>query len=166
MDMRFQDREDRLQDLRLWLRNCIIVHRVSEEEKLPKNFVEEMSEKEIVVRWCLQLEVLTHESVGCFMTHCGLNSTLEALTCGFPIVAVPQWTDQPTNAQYIMDFWKMRLKAPVDEKGLVSREAAEHCIREIMEGKRGKEIKKNAIKLRKMAKEARVEVLIRTLKNL
>jgi len=97
---------------------------------------------------------------------CGLNSTLEALTCSFPIVAVPKWTDQPTNAQYIMDFWKMRLKAPIDKKGLVSREAAEHCIREIMEGERGKEIKKNAIKLRKLAKEARVEVLIRTLKNL
>jgi pathogen-inducible salicylic acid glucosyltransferase len=125
-----------------------------------------MSEKEIVFRWCLQLEVLTHELVGCFMTHCGLNSTLEAFTCGFPIVVVPQWTDQPTNAQYIMDFWKMRLKAPIDEKGLVSREAAKHCIREIMEGERGKEIKKNAIKLRKLAKEARVEVLIRTLKNL
>ncbi|XP_062175064.1 UDP-glycosyltransferase 74F2-like [Alnus glutinosa] len=130
------------------------VVRASEEAKLPKNFVEETSEKGLVVRWCPQLEVLTHESVGCFVTHCGWNSTLEALSCGVPMVAVPQWTDQPTNAKYIMDFWKMGLKAPVDEKGLVSREAAEHCIKEIMEGERGKEIRKNALKWRKLAKEA------------
>jgi pathogen-inducible salicylic acid glucosyltransferase len=130
------------------------VVRASEEAKLPKNFVEETSEKGLVVRWCPQLEVLTHESMGCFVTHCGWNSTLEALSCGVPMVAVPQWTDQPTNAKYIMDFWKMGLKAPVDEKGLVSREAAEHCIKEIMEGERGKEIRKNALKWRKLAKEA------------
>ncbi|XP_040992313.1 mogroside IE synthase-like [Juglans microcarpa x Juglans regia] len=130
------------------------VVRASEEAKLPKNFVEETSEKGFVVHWCPQLEVLEHEAVGCFVTHCGWNSTLEALSFGVPMVAMPQWTDQSTNAKFIMDFWKMGLKAPVDEKGLVRREAAEHCIREIMEGERGKEIKKNAFKWRKLAKEA------------
>ena len=73
---------------------------------------------------------------------------------GVPMVAVPQWTDQSTNAKYIMDVWKMGLKAPADEKGLVKREEIEHCIREIMEGERGKEIKKNALKWKKLAKEA------------
>ncbi|XP_040992411.1 mogroside IE synthase-like [Juglans microcarpa x Juglans regia] len=130
------------------------VVRASEEAKLPKNFVEETSEKGLVVGWCPQLEVLAHEAVGCFVTHCGWNSTLEALSLGVPMVAMPQWTDQSTNAKYIMDFWKMGLKAPVDEKGLVRREAAAHCIREIMEGERGEEIKKNAFKWRKLAKEA------------
>ena len=48
----------------------------------------------------------------------------------------------------------MGLKAPTDEKGLVRREAAKHCIKEIMEGERGKEIKKNALKWRKLAKKA------------
>ncbi|XP_040992312.1 mogroside IE synthase-like [Juglans microcarpa x Juglans regia] len=130
------------------------VVRASEEAKLPKNFVEETSEKGLVVGWCPQLEVLAHEAVGCFVTHCGWNSTLEAMSLGVTMVAMPQWTDQSTNAKYIMDFWKMGLKAPVDEKGLVRREAAAHCIREIMEGERGEEIKKNAFKWRKLAKEA------------
>jgi pathogen-inducible salicylic acid glucosyltransferase len=79
---------------------------------------------------------------------------LEALSFGVPMVAVPQWTDQSTNAKFITDVWKMGLKAPADEKGLVRREATGHCIREIMEGERGKEIKKNALKWRKLAKEA------------
>ncbi|XP_062173992.1 UDP-glycosyltransferase 74F2-like [Alnus glutinosa] len=140
--------------LRMSNRYFLWVVRKSEEAKLPENFVEETSEKGLVVRWCPQLEVLTHEAVGCFVTHCGWNSTLEALSFGVPMVAVPQWTDQSTNAKYIMDVWKMGLKAPVDEKGLVRREAAKHYIREIMEGERGKEIKKNALKWRKLAKEA------------
>ncbi|GLT64025.1 hypothetical protein SLA2020_365420 [Shorea laevis] len=134
-----------------WLNGC--PKGESEEAKLPKNFVEETSKKGLVVHWCPQLEVLTHEAVGCFVTHCGWNSTLEALSFGVPMVAVPHWSDQSTNAKYIMDVWKIGLKASVDEKGLVKREAAEHCIREIMEGERGKEIKKNALKWRKLAKE-------------
>ncbi|GLT64017.1 hypothetical protein SLA2020_365350 [Shorea laevis] len=48
---------------------------------------------------------------------------------------------------------EMGVKAPVDEKGIVRREAAKQCITEIMEGDRGKEIKKNALKWRKLAKE-------------
>jgi len=154
VDFQVEQMEEIAWGLRMSNRCFLWVVRASEEAKLPKNFVEETSEKGLVVRWCPQLEVLTHESVGCFVTHCGWNSTLEALSCGVPMVSVPQWTDQPTNAKYIMDFWKMGLKAPVDEKGLVSREAAEHCIREIMEGERGKEIRKNALKWRKLAKEA------------
>jgi pathogen-inducible salicylic acid glucosyltransferase len=140
--------------LRMSNRCFLWVVRASEEAKLPKNFVEETCEKGLVVRWCPQLEVLAHEAVGCFVTHCGWNSTLEALSLSVPMVAIPQYSDQSTNAKYIMDVWKVGLKASADEKGLVSREAAEHCIREIMEGERGNEIKKNALKLRKLAKEA------------
>jgi pathogen-inducible salicylic acid glucosyltransferase len=97
--------------------------------------------------------VLAHDAVGCFVTHCGWNSTLEAFSLEVPMVGVPYWSDQSTNAKYIMDVWKMGLKAPTDAKGIVQQDAAEHCIREIMEGERGKEIKKNAFKWRKLAKE-------------
>ncbi|XP_059432918.1 UDP-glycosyltransferase 74F2-like [Corylus avellana] len=140
--------------LRMSNRCFLWVVRESEEVKLPKNFVEETSEKGLVVHWCPQLEVLAHEAVGCFVTHCGWNSTLEALSFGVPMVGVPYWSDQNTNAKYIMDVWKMGLKAPADEEGIARREVVEHCIREIMEGDRGKEIKKNAFKWRKLAKEA------------
>ncbi|CAK7349213.1 unnamed protein product, partial [Dovyalis caffra] len=135
--------------------NCYFlwVVRASEEAKLSKDFAEESS-KGLVVRWCSQLEVLAHEAVGCFVTHCGWNSSLEALSLGVPMVAMPNRTDQSTNAKYITDVWKMGIKAPVDEKGIARREIIESCLTEILEGEKGKEIKSNACRWKELAKEA------------
>lgn len=69
------------------------VVRDSEKEKLPTKFKQETLGKGLLVGWCSQLEVLSSESMGCFFSHCGWNSTVEALSLGVPMVAIPQWTD-------------------------------------------------------------------------
>ncbi|GKU97872.1 hypothetical protein SLEP1_g10950 [Rubroshorea leprosula] len=130
------------------------VVRASEETKLPESFSEEISDKGLVVTWCPQLEVLADDAVGCFLTNCGWNSTLEALSSGVPMLALPQWTDQSTNARYIMDVWKIGLRAEADEGGIVRREEIERCTREIMEGEISKEVKENSKKWKKLAREA------------
>ncbi|MQM21739.1 hypothetical protein Taro_054784 [Colocasia esculenta] len=130
------------------------VVRASEEGKLPGGFAAEAAGKGLVVQWCPQLEVLAHPAVGCFVTHCGWNSTLEALSLGVPMVAVPQWTDQPTNAKYVEDVWGTGVRAGVDGDGVVRRDELRSRIREVMEGKTGAEIRKNAQKWRKLAAEA------------
>ncbi|KAL5562256.1 hypothetical protein UlMin_032003 [Ulmus minor] len=130
------------------------VVRESEETKLPNNFKEDVSEKGLLVNWCPQLEVLANESIGCFVTHCGFNSTLEAISLGVPMVVMPQWTDQSTNAKYVEDVWGVGIRARPDEKGIVRRKVVEMCIREVMEGAKGKEIKKNVIKWKDLAREA------------
>ena len=134
--------------------NFLWIVRESEREKLPNKFVEEKTEKGLVVKWCPQLDVLAHESIACFVTHCGFNSVLEALSLGVPVVAMPQWTDQPTNAKFLEDIWRVGLRTRADEKGIVRRENLESRLREIMEGEKGKEIKLNAIKWKQLAREA------------
>ncbi|KAF9608428.1 hypothetical protein IFM89_009794 [Coptis chinensis] len=130
------------------------VVRDSEEHKLPIKFKDEMSEKGLVVSWCPQLEVLAHQALGCFVTHCGWNSTTEALSLGVPMVAIPQWIDQPTNAKFIEDVWRVGVRAKVDEKGIVISEEIENCIWDVMHGDRWEEIKRNAIRWKKLAMEA------------
>ncbi|XP_044498709.1 mogroside IE synthase-like [Mangifera indica] len=130
------------------------VVREPEFTKLPRNFPEESSEKGLVVSWSPQLEVLAHKSVGCFLTHCGWNSTLEALSLGVPMVAMPQWTDQTTNAKFVEDVWQVGVRVRANEKRIVTREEIEICIKEVMEGERSNNIRKNTEKWKKLAKEA------------
>ncbi|KAK8506008.1 hypothetical protein V6N13_002657 [Hibiscus sabdariffa] len=128
----------------------------TEKANLPNNFIEETSEKGLVVSWCPQLEVLSHDSVGCFLTHCGFNSVLEALSLGVPVLAMPIWTDQPTNAKHIEDVWGIGIRVRPDKEGTVRRETIKQCIAELVTevGEKGKEIKKNSIKWKDLAKKA------------
>ncbi|PKI44619.1 hypothetical protein CRG98_034974 [Punica granatum] len=80
-------------------------------------------EQGLIVPWCSQVEVLNHPAVGCFVTHCGWNSTLESLAMCVPIVACPHFSDQLTNAKMVDEVWKngIRVRAR-DGGGLVERE--------------------------------------------
>ncbi|KAL3360455.1 hypothetical protein AABB24_013729 [Solanum stoloniferum] len=131
------------------------VVRSSEEPKLPKNFLEELtSEKGLVVSWCPQLQVLEHESIGCFLTHCGWNSTLEAICLGVPMVIMPQWSDQPTNTKLVQDVWEMGVRAKQDDKGIVRRDVIQECIKLVMEEDKGKVIRENAKIWKELARNA------------
>ncbi|CAI0414147.1 unnamed protein product [Linum tenue] len=116
------------------------VVRESEEGKLPKRFKSETA-------------VLASGVVGCFVTHCGWNSTMEALSLGVAMVAMPRWTDQTTNAKFITDVWGVGVRAE-GENGVVKREEIERCVRQVMEGEKGEEIRKNGEKWRKLVQEA------------
>uniref|UniRef100_A0A0E0EBC0 Glycosyltransferase n=1 Tax=Oryza meridionalis TaxID=40149 RepID=A0A0E0EBC0_9ORYZ len=53
-----------------------------------------------VVEWAPQLDVLRHRAVGCFLTHAGWNSTLEAAVEGVPTVCWPFFADQQINSRF------------------------------------------------------------------
>ncbi|XP_020178723.1 UDP-glucosyltransferase UGT13248 [Aegilops tauschii subsp. strangulata] len=108
------------------------VVRALETSKIPDGFADKVGENGLIVPWTAQLEVLAHGAVGCFVTHCGWNSTTEALSAGVPMVAVPHWSDQPTNAKYIEDVWRVGVRARPDAGGVVRREEVERCVREVM----------------------------------
>ncbi|CAL5388200.1 unnamed protein product [Camellia sinensis] len=149
---------DQMEEIAWGLKNSnyyfLWVVRATEQPKLPKNFMAETLLNGLVVSWCPQLDVLAHRAIGCFVTRSGWNSTLEALSLGVPMVAMPQSTDQTTNAKYVMDVWGMGVRAQCDERGMVRREEVEGCVREVMEGERGKENRRNAMKWGELAIEA------------
>ncbi|KAL6601280.1 hypothetical protein ACP70R_044500 [Stipagrostis hirtigluma subsp. patula] len=121
------------------------VVRSSESHKLPAGYGEACGERGLVVSWCPQLEVLAHRAVGCFLTNCGWNSTAEALVAGVPMVAVPQWTDQPMNAEYVEAVWRVGVRVrPAAADGLVRRDEVVRGIEEVMDGERRDEYRRNA----------------------
>ncbi|CAK8578670.1 unnamed protein product [Lathyrus sativus] len=127
-----------------------------EKKNISKELVEEIgsSGKGLIVNWIPQLEVLSNQAIGCFLTHCGWNSTLEALCLGVPMIGIPQWTDQPLNAKFVEDVWKVGIRVVVNENGIVTREEIVRCIREVLENDVGREMRVNAKKWRELAVEA------------
>ncbi|WVZ65588.1 hypothetical protein U9M48_014924 [Paspalum notatum var. saurae] len=130
------------------------VVRASETSKIPEKFAGKAAERGLVVTWSPQLEVLAHPAVGCFLTHCGWNSTTEGLSAGLPMVAMPQWSDQPMNAKYIEDVWEVGVRVRLDEEGVVRKEEIQRCVGEVMDGERSKEYQRNAAAWKEKAKRA------------
>ncbi|XP_030553248.2 UDP-glycosyltransferase 74F2-like [Rhodamnia argentea] len=130
--------------------------RLSEQHKLPRDLMDSILSKEaLILPWCNQLEVLASDAIGCFVTHCGLNSVVEAICFGVPMVAMPQWTDQMTNAKFVEDVWRVGVRARADEAGLVGREEVERRVRELVGGgERGREMAESARKWMAEAKAA------------
>ncbi|KAK9664524.1 hypothetical protein RND81_14G048300 [Saponaria officinalis] len=110
--------------------------------------LEELKQLGKIIPWCSQVEVLSHPSVGCFVTHCGWNSTLESITAGVPMVAFPQWTDQMTNAKLVEDIWKIGVRMEkCEEEGLVKVEEISRCLEVVMKSEEMRENAKNLMKL-------------------
>ena len=128
-----------------------------EEDKL--SCTEELEQMGMMVPWCSQVEVLSHPSLGCFVTHCGWNSTLESLVLGVPMVAFPQRSDQGTNAKLIEDVWKTGVSVMVNKDGIVEGDEIRRCLELVVgDGERGEAIRRNAKKWTELAMEATNEV--------
>ncbi|KAK9163804.1 hypothetical protein Syun_004706 [Stephania yunnanensis] len=134
---------------------------VVKEGELPDMFIEEIEGRGLVVKWSPQIKVLMHPSVGCFVTHCGWNSTLETVSCGVPVITFPQWSDQPTNAKLITDVFGVGLTLRMDgddgEEKIVRSEEVVRCIGEVMGGPKCGELKRRAMELREAARRAVME---------
>ncbi|CAN6234390.1 unnamed protein product [Urochloa humidicola] len=130
------------------------VVRSDEVQKLSEDLRDKCREKGLIVSWCPQLEVLAHRATGCFLTHCGWNSTTEVIVAGVPMVAMPRSADQPTTAKYVESEWRIGVRMHLDEQGFLRREEVQRCIRELMDGESKGDYRRNAAKWMEKAKEA------------
>jgi len=77
---------------------------------LPDGFADRVAGRGKLVDWAPQQDVLRHAAVGCYLTHCGWNSTLEAIQHGVRLLCYPVSGDQFINCAYITGVWRIGLR--------------------------------------------------------
>ncbi|KAL3522417.1 hypothetical protein ACH5RR_015251 [Cinchona calisaya] len=83
-------------------------------EILPKGFLERTENSGLVCGWTPQAEILAHEAVGGFVSHCGWNSILESLWNGVPIATWPVYAEQQYNAFQLVKDLKLAVELTLD----------------------------------------------------
>ncbi|CAH8262683.1 unnamed protein product [Arabidopsis lyrata] len=150
--------------------NFLWVTRKDVEETIGEGFNDRIRESGMIVRdWVDQWEILSHESVKGFLSHCGWNSAQESICVGVPLLAWPMMADQPLNAKMVVEEIKVGVRVETEDgsvKGFVTREELSRKVKELMEGKTGKTARKNVKEYSKMAKAALVEGTGSSWKNL
>ncbi|KAI5077406.1 hypothetical protein GOP47_0007230 [Adiantum capillus-veneris] len=123
------------------------------ENMLPQEFVEATRDRSCFVEWAPQVRVLNHSSVRGFLTHCGWNSTIEAIAAGVPMLCWPYLCDQHTDAKFIVEVWKvgLRFEAPSSKGGIIDSREVESVVRALMEGEEGLVLRKHSALLRQSA---------------
>ncbi|KAG2714496.1 hypothetical protein I3843_03G033200 [Carya illinoinensis] len=138
--------------------NFLWVIRKIESEIFSDGFEERVKDRGIVVRdWVDQKEILMHECVQGFLSHCGWNSVLESICAGVPILAWPMMAEQHLNARMVTEEIKVGLRVVTCDgstRGFVKSEGLEKTARELMEGEMGKGVRKKVKELAEMAKKA------------
>ncbi|GAB4858333.1 hypothetical protein Ancab_009807 [Ancistrocladus abbreviatus] len=122
---------------------------------LPEGFLDRTKDRGMVVKsWAPQVAVLSHESVGGFVTHCGWNSILEAVLAGVPMVAWPLYAEQRFNRIILVEEMKAALPMNKSENGFVSSEEVENRVRELIDSEEGDNVRKKALLMKDEARAA------------
>jgi hypothetical protein len=132
----------------LWIIRPDLV--IGDSAVLPSEFITKTEDRGMLASWCPQEEVLKHPSIGGFLTHSGWNSTLETVCGGVPIISWPFFAEQQTNCRYSCIEWGIGMEIDND----VKRDDVEKLVRELMEGDKGKEMKRKVMEWKTMAEEA------------
>lgn len=85
------------------------------EEYMPHDLDNRVSNRGLIIHaWAPQALILNHISTGGFLSHCGWNSTMEAIVHGVPFLAWPIRGDQYFNAKLVVNYIKVGLRVTDD----------------------------------------------------
>ncbi|KAF5177652.1 Udp-glycosyltransferase 88b1 [Thalictrum thalictroides] len=125
---------------------------------LPEGFLDRTKDRGLVLKlWAPQVEVLNHESVGGFVTHCGWNSVLEAVCGNVPMIAWPLYAEQRLNKVFLVEGLKLALPMEEVKDGFVSACEVEKRVKQLMESDEGKVVREQTSKMSEGAKVAMSE---------
>ncbi|ONK80732.1 uncharacterized protein A4U43_C01F21110 [Asparagus officinalis] len=123
----------------------------------------EAGERSLVITgWAPQAVILSHPSVGGFVTHCGWNSILEAVCAGVPMITWPHFADQFLNEKLVVEVLKVGVdigvRIPVymmkENEVSVKGEAVEKAISRLMDDETDEESKERRGRAAKLAQNA------------
>ncbi|KAL6851755.1 hypothetical protein ACP4OV_020319 [Aristida adscensionis] len=124
------------------------------ERLLPAGFLEKTRDRGMVVKnWVPQAEVVQHEAVGAFVTHCGWNSTLEAIMAGLPMICWPLYAEQRMNKVFMVEEMKIAVALEGYEE-FVKAEEVDAKVRLVMESEEGKVLRDRLMLAKDKALEA------------
>ncbi|PAN28643.1 hypothetical protein PAHAL_5G168500 [Panicum hallii] len=125
------------------------------EALLPEGFLDRTRGRGLVVpAWAPQVEVLRHRATGAFVTHCGWNSTLEAVTAGVPMVCWPMYAEQRLNKVFVAEGMELGVVMEGYDEAVVKAEEVEAKVRLVMESRQGKELRERTAVAKDMAAAA------------
>ncbi|CAN6304267.1 unnamed protein product [Urochloa humidicola] len=106
---------------------------VAGDDLLPPGFQERTRGQGLVAMgWVPQVRILGHDAVGGFLTHCGQSSFVEGLFFGRPLVLLPIFGDQGSNAR-LLEGKKVGLQVARDEDdGSFDRHGVASAVRSVM----------------------------------
>ncbi|KAG0453158.1 hypothetical protein HPP92_025822 [Vanilla planifolia] len=124
----------------------------------------------IIKGWLPQVTILSHAAVGGFVTHCGWNSTLEAVAAGVPMATWPHAYDQFMNERLAVDVLRVGVEVgarePVAavveedtrEETNVTREQVRKAVERLFDtGAQGEDMRQRATELAEKARSAMEE---------
>ncbi|XP_062216296.1 scopoletin glucosyltransferase-like [Phragmites australis] len=136
-----------------------------ESEWMPEGFAELMArgERGLIIRgWAPQMLILNHLAVGGFLTHCGWNSTLEAVSTGVPMVTWPRYADQFYNEKLVVELLKVGVgvgstdyASKLEARRVIGGEVVAEAIGRVMgDSEEGEAIRNSAKELGEKARSA------------